>query len=84
MDIIRLTARQAEQYDNGKIKSKRLFLKVVNTEEFDLYLLRYCKIVKTERNDFYRVWYFNEFGYNIELTYYLGEYHSIKWYKDNL
>ena len=71
---------ETKKFNNGEKLGKRLFLKLINTIDFELYLMRYCKILKDERTDFTRVFFFQEYGYTIEAHYYLGEFKKLRYY----
>jgi len=75
-----LTTKQAEMYNNGKL-DKKTFIKLLDTIDFDKYLLRYCKPVFDYRCFNSRTWIFSKYGYTIELTYTLGQFESIKYKK---
>ena len=51
-----LTKTQAEEYQNGTL-SKKNFLKVINTVDFEDYLYRYCKITNDIRTEYLGVFY---------------------------
>ena len=78
-----LTSKQAEQYNNGTL-DKSTFIKLLDTIDFDKYLLRYCKPIHDYRIESLneRVWEFNEFGYSIEVSYILGEFNKINYRKN--
>ena len=67
-------------YNNGKL-DKKTFIKLLDTIDFDKYLLRYCKPVVDYRCFNSRTWIFSKYGYTIELTYTLGQFESIKYKK---
>ena len=77
---MKLTKKEAGKFNNGEKLGKRLFLKLINTIDFELYLMRYCKILKDERTDFSRVFFFQEYGYTIEVHYNLGEFKKLRYY----
>ncbi len=66
-DIIVLTKKQAEQYNNGLL-TKSLFKKLLFTEEFENYLYRYCKIINDFRTENNTVRETTFLQYNIEVT----------------
>ena len=81
-----LTVKQAEEFKSGKL-SKKTFLKVMYTVDFEKYLFRYCKIVNDFRNEylgnFYRITSFNLHGYHIIVHMTNGECEKIEYTKIN-
>lgn len=81
-----LSIKEAEELNNGKL-SKRTFLKVMYTIDFEKYLYKYCKIVNDFRNeylgDFYRITNFNIFNYHVIVYMKNGECEKIEYTKIN-
>ena len=69
-----LSEKEVYLFENGKL-TKSIFKKLLNTIDFDKYILRYYNAIEDYRIEQFnmRVRTFHIFNYEIEITYELGE-----------